>query len=178
MFVKKLCCTALVIFLLPTLSFAQGNPAEDKLIKSGYMLSVESARLKKLRNEITEVRKKRMVLNEPDDPESMHITMLIENILLIETICMYESLLLNAIKNMQESRKIEQYKLQYSRLKNDTLRRLYLNFKNTQNNIMNIQDGEISDLSVKVKKEMLRVLRIVEEVMSTLQSQIQGTRTQ
>ena len=178
MFAKSLCCIALVVFLSAAVSIAQSSPAEENLIKAGYLLSVESNRLNKLRNEITEIRKKKMALNEPDNPEDMHIKMLIENVLLIETICMYESLLLNTFESIEEREKIDQYKLLYSRLKKDTLKRLYLNFKSTQTNFMSIEDNEISELSVSVKKEMLRVLRIIEEVISTLQSQIQGTQLQ
>ena len=176
MFAKPFGQIAFVIFLLSAVSLAQNNPAEEKLIKAGYLLSVESSRLNKLRNEITEIRKKKMVLNEPDNPEDMHLKMLIENILLIETICMYESLLLNTFESIEEGEKIDQYKLLYSRLKKDTLKRLYLNFKSTQTNFMSIEDSEISELSVSVKKEMLRVLRIIEEVISTLQNQIQVTQ--
>ena len=173
MFAKNLCRIALVVFLLPLVALAQRAPAEEKLTKAGYLLSVASSRLNKLRLEIAEIGKKKVVLNEPEDSENLHITMLIENVLLIETICMYESLVLNILESIEEGKKNDQYKMLYSRLNKDTLKRLYLNFKSTQTNMVTIKDDEISKLSAPVKKEMLRVLRIVEEVIETLQGQIQ-----
>ena len=169
---KVLCNIALIGFLLPSVSVAQDNAAQQKLIKVGYLLSVESVRLNTIRNEISEISKKNIALNEFNNPELYHITMLLENIFLIETICLYESLLLNALESMEERKKLERYKLHYSRLKKDTLKRLYLNFKSTQSNFAKIADKEVLILSDRVKKEMLKVLSLIEEVINILQSQL------
>jgi hypothetical protein len=104
-----------------------------------------------------------------------HITLLIENIFLAETICTYESLLLKTLDNLEEYKKLEQYNFHYSRLKESTLNRLYLNYKSTQINISNINDKEIIKLADKAKEEMLKVLQEIEGVITILQNQNRST---
>lgn len=169
---KVFCKVALICVLLPFVSIAQDNAVEQKLKKAGYLLSVESSRLKILRTDILKIMKKSIVLNGLDNPEKFHITLLIENIFLAETICTYESLLLKTLDNLAENKKFEQYNFHYSRLKESTLNRLYLNFKSTQTNITNIDDNEIIKLANKAKGEMLKVLQEIEGVITILQNQI------
>ena len=100
-----------------------------------------------------------------------HITLLIENIFLAETICVYESLLLKILDNLEENKKLEQYNIHYSRLNESTLNRLYLNYKSTQTSIANIDDKEILQSADKAKEAMLRVLQEIEGVITILQNQ-------
>lgn len=170
-----ICKIALIGLLLPAVAVAQNHAAEQKLVKAGYLLSVESVRLNAIVGDISDIRKKNWVLNEPDDPNLCHVDMLIENIFWAETICLYESLLLKALEGMTENQRLEHYSLHYARLKKDTLKRLYRNFKHTQSNFARIDEQEIRALSDTVKKEMLRVLSLIEEVISILQDEMQAT---
>ena len=172
---KAFCKVALICVLLQSVSIAQNNAAEQKLQKAGYLLSVESSRLKILRTDLLKIRKKNTVLYGLDNPEMFHITLLIENIFLAETICTYESLLLKTLDNLEEYQKLEQYNFHYSRLKKSTLNRLYLNYKSTQTNIANIDDKEIVKLADKAKDEMLKVLQEIEGVITILQNQNRST---
>ncbi len=172
---KAFCKVALICVLLPSVSIAQDNAAEQKLKKAGYLLSVESSRLKILRTDLLKIKKKNTVLYGLDNPEMFHITLLIENIFLAETICTYESLLLKTLDNLEEYKKLEQYNFHYSRLKESTLNRLYLNYKSTQINISNINDKEIIKLANKAKEEMLKVLQEIEGVITILQNQNRST---
>lgn len=168
---KALCKVALICVLLPSVSIAQDNATEQKLQKAGYLLSVESSRLQILGTDLSEIRKKNIVLNGLDNPKMLHITLLIENIFLAETICAYESLLLKSLDNLEENKKLEQYNFHYSRLKESTLKRLYLNYQRTQTNIASIDDKEIIQLADKAKEAILKVLQEIEGVIIILQNQ-------
>lgn len=168
---KALCKVALICVLLPSLAIAQDNAAEQKLKKAAYLLSVESSRLKIFRTDLSKIRKKNIVLNGLDNPKMFHITLLIENIFLAETICVYESLLLKILDNLQGNKKLEQYNIHYSRLNESTLNRLYLNYKSTLTSIANIDDKEILQSADKAKEAMLRVLQEIEGVITILQNQ-------
>ena len=163
---------ALIGFLIPSVSIAQDNAADQELIKAGYLLSVESVRLNALRNEIAEIKRKKLVLSDNNNRQICHINMLLENLFLTATICNYESILLNAFAGMQDGQKVEQYRLHHSRLKQDTLRKLYVNFQSTLSNFTNIDDQEILELSDAVKEDMLKVLSLIEEVIDNMQDQI------
>ena len=76
---------------------------------------------------------------------------------------------------LAEYKKLEQYNFHYSRLKESTLNRLYLNYKSTQTNIANIDDKEIIKLAAKAKEEMLKVLQEIEGVITILQNQNRST---
>jgi hypothetical protein len=160
--------------LSATVSGAQDDAIARQLIATGYLLSAESARLKVLREDIDEIRRKKMALIQENSPEMCQISMLITNLFWVETVCKYESLLLNSLRSMSEAGRLEQYKLQYSRLKNHMLRRMYVNFKSTQSNLANIVDREILALSENVKKEMLKVLKLIEEEIDMLHDQIRA----
>ena len=112
-----------------------------------------------------------MALNGLDNPQMFHITLLIENIFLAETICAYESLLLKTLDNLEENKKLEQYNFHHSRLKKATLKRLYLNFTNTQTNIANIDDKEILQVADRAKEEMMIILQHIEGIITILQNQ-------
>ncbi len=162
------------VFLFSAVAVAQENSGDQMLIKAGYLLSAESNRLKILREEIAEIRRKKMGLDRENDPEICQISMLITNLFWVETICGYESLLLGSLQNVAEGKKSEYYEKQYARLKNVTLKKMYLNFKNTQSNFANIADPEILALSGTVKKELLKVLRLIEEEIDLLEGQIRS----
>ena len=166
-----LCKVTLICVLLPSVSLAQDNATEQKLKKAGYLLSVESMRLKILRTDLLNIRKKNIILNGLDNPQILHMSLLIENIFLAETICAYESLLLKTLDRLKENKKLEQYNFHYSRLKESTLNRLYLNYKSIQINIAKIDDKEIVRLADKAKETMLTVLQEIEVVMTILQNQ-------
>jgi len=165
------CKVVLICVLLTSVSIAQENTTEQTLQKAGYLLSVESSRLKILRTDLSKIRKKNMALNGLDNPQMFHITLLIENIFLAETICAYESLLLKTLDNLEENKKLEQYNFHHSRLKEATLKRLYLNFTSTQTNIANINDKEILQVADRAKEEMMIILQHIEGIITILQNQ-------
>ena len=168
---KVLLGMTLTCFLLPSITFSQSSTAEQKLITAGYLLFKESNELKTLRSELSEMIKKSKDLNELDNTTICHITMLIENIFLVETICMYEGTLLGNIKNMEASKKLEFYKLHHVQLKKDILNRLYLNYQSTQTNISNIGDQVTLQFADKAKQETQKTLRLIEEVIRILHHQ-------
>jgi hypothetical protein len=169
------CNAALICVLLASVSIAQDIASEQSLQKAGYLLSVESARLKILRTDLLKIRKKIIVLNGLDNPQIIHITSLIEHILLAETIFAYESLLLKTLNNLEENKKKEQYNFHYLRLKESTLNRLYLNFKSTQSNIAKIDNKEILQLAEKSKDAMLRALQEIKKSITILGNQTKNT---
>ena len=119
---KVLLVIALTCFLLPSVSYSQDKTVEQKLITAGYLLYKESTKLKLLRSDLAEVIKKSRDLNELDNAEMCHITMLKENILLVETICMYEGIILGSMPNIKKEKIFEQYKVHHSQLKKDILK--------------------------------------------------------
>ena len=171
-----LCKVALICILFPFVSIAQDNSAEQKLQKAGYLLSRESIRLKIIRTDLSKIKKKNIVINGLDNSQIFHITLLIENIFLIETICAYESLLLKTLDNLKENKKLEQYNFHYTRLKESTLERLYLNYKSTIANIANLEDKDIIQSADKAKGEMLKVLEEIEKIITLLQNQNRSTQ--
>jgi len=171
-----LCKVALICILFPFVSIAQDNAAEQKLQKAGYLLSIESIRLKIIRTDLSKIKKKNIVINGLDNSQIFHITLLIENIFLIETICAYESLLLKTLDYVEKNKKLEQYNFHYTRLKESTLEILYLNYKSTIANIANIDDKDIIQSADKVKEEMLKVLQEIEKIITLLQNQNRSTQ--
>jgi hypothetical protein len=152
---KVLLVIALTCFLLPSVSYSQDKTVEQKLITAGYLLYKESIKLKLLRSDLAEVIKKSRDLNELDNAEMCHITMLKENILLVETICMYEGIILGSIPNIEDGKKLEQYTLHHSQLKEDIF-----------------EDKTVLEFADNAKEEMQTTLRVIEEVIKILQSQI------
>ena len=144
---KVLLTIASISILFHSVSISQDIPIEQRLITSGYLLSKESNILKLIRNELSEIRKKYLVFNGTDNSWMCHVTMLIENIFSAETICMYESILLGTLQSIEERKKMEQYRLLDSRLRKDTLKKLYLTYKNIQLNYAKIDDKAILKLS-------------------------------
>ncbi len=171
---RLLCHIILGVYLLAAVAEAQDNATDQMMIKAGYLLSAESNRLSILREKITEIRRKKIGSNPENDPELSQISMLITNLFWVETICSYESLLLSSLQDVAEGKKPEYYRKQYSRLKNVTLKKMYFNFKSTQSNFANIQDPEILALSGSVKKELLNVLKLIEEEIDLLEDRIQN----
>jgi hypothetical protein len=169
------CNAAVICVLLASVSIAQDIASERSLQKAGYLLSVESARLKILRTDLLKIRKKIIVLNGLDNPQIVHVTSLIEHIFLAETIFAYESLLLKKLNNLEENKKKEQYNFHYLRLKESTLNRLYLNFKSTQSNIAKIDNKEILQLAEKSKDAMLRALQEIKKSITILGYQTGNT---
>ena len=165
---KTFCIIGLIWALLTSVSIAQDKAVEQAIQKAGYLLSVESSRLQTLRTDLSEITNKKLVLKELNNPQLFHITLLIENIFLAETICAYESLLLKSLDNLEANKKLAQYNFHYSRLKESTLNRLYLDYQRTQTNIADIDDKDIIQLAEKAKDEMLKVLREIERVITIL----------
>jgi hypothetical protein len=122
-----------------------------------------------LRSDLSEIIKKSKTLNELDSKRIHPVNMLIENILLVETICMYEGIILGSTKNMQEAKKQEFYDLHLEQLQNDIMNRLYLNYQSTQSNISNIGDEAVLQIADQAKQEMQKTLRLIEEVIKILQ---------
>lgn len=168
---KVLLIIALISILFHSISISEDIPIEQKLITSGYLLSKESNKLKLIRTELSEIMKKLLVFNELDNSLMCHITMLIENIFSTEIICMYESILLSNLQIIEERKKMEQYRLLDSRLRKDTLKKLYLNYKNIQLNYAKIDDKAILELADKAEEEMLTTLGVIEGIIKILQSQ-------
>ena len=151
---KVLLVIALTCFLLPSVSHSQDNTTEQKLITAGYLLYKESAKLQLLRSDLAEVMKKSRDLDEMNNLAMCHISMLMENILLVETICMYEGILLGSIPNIVDGKKLEHYKIHYSRLKENILKKLYQNYQGTQSCAANINDKVILEFVDNAKEEM------------------------
>ena len=116
-----------------------------------------------------------MVLNGLDNPQMFYTALLIENIILAETICEYEDLLLKTFGNLEYNKKLEQYKFHYSRLNEFTLNRLYLINKRLQTNISNIDNKEIRLLADEAKEEMPKIQQEIERVINILQNQNKST---
>ena len=168
---KVLLIIASICVLFHSVSISHDNLIEQKLITSGYLLSKESNKLKVIRTELSEIRKKLLVLNGLDNSWMCYVTMLIENIFLAETICMYESILLDNLHSIEEGKKLEQYRLLDSRLRKVILKKMYLNYKSIQLNYAKIDDEAILELADKAKEEMLTTLRVIEETIKILRSQ-------
>ena len=175
LFIPSFLFLCLFFVFLSSVSIAQDIVSEQKLQKAGYLLSVESVRLKILRADLIKIRKKIIVLNGLDNPQLIHITSLIDHIFLAETIFAYESLLLKTLNNLEENKKKEQYSFHYLRLKESTLNRLYLNYKSTQSNIGNIENKEILRLAEESKDAMLRALKEINNSISILGNQTKST---
>ena len=116
-----------------------------------------------------------MVLNGLDNPQMFYIALLIENIFMAETICAYEGLLLKTIDNLEENKKLEQYKFHYSRLNEFTLNRLYLINKSLQTNIFNSDNKEIRLLADEAKEKIPKIQQEIEGVINILQNQNKST---
>ena len=85
---------------------------------------------------------------------------------------MYEGIILGSIPNIENKKKLEQYRLHHSQLKGDILNRLYLNYQGTQSCAANIDDKIVLEFAGKAKEEMQTTLRVIEEVIKILQNQI------
>ena len=168
---KILLVTAFACFLLPTVSISQDNTVEQKLATAGYLLFKTSNSFKLSREDLSALVKKLRGVDELDDKGMCRISLLEENILLIETICMYESILLGAMKYLEDGKKREQYNLHYTLLKDDILKRLYLNYKSFQSNYVNLDDKLFLEVADRAKEEMITALRLIEEVIKVLQRQ-------
>jgi hypothetical protein len=155
----------------PSVSISQENDVEQKLITAGYFLFKASGNFKLLRSDLSAVDKKLRDLNATAKNGRCHISILAENILLVETICAYESILLGTINDIRETKKQEQFSLHHARLKEDILERLYLNYKSFQSNYAKIDDKLILEVADRAKEEMVIALQVVEHVIHILQPQ-------
>jgi len=167
---KTIYMIAAFCILLPSIASSQDKVAQQKLMRAGYLLTSESNKLRMLRADLSEIKKKLIVINSLDEIEICHITMLIENIFLTETICMYEGILLGIMASTQEPKKLELYQFHHSRLRKDLLKRLYLNYKSTQLHYTKINAKEAVELADKAREEMITSLRVIEEVIDILQN--------
>jgi len=166
---KTIYMIAAICILLASIARSQDNIAQQKLMRAGYLLTSESNKLRMLRSDLSEIKKKLVAIDSLDELEICHFTMLIENIFLAETICMYEGLLLGTIASMEDQKKLEFFRFHDSRLRKDLLKRLYLNYKNTQLHYTEIETKEALELADKAREEMITSLRVIEEVIDLLQ---------
>ena len=167
--ISAFCKTALIVALIvPCSSRAQEIPAELKIKKARYHLSVSVSRLKIIKTDLLEIKKKYTALNRLDDSRFIPIILIIDNISMVETICVYEGILLDTFDILEEKRKLKQYDLHYSRMKNSTLKRLYLTYRNIQAYINSTNDKEISSLAIAVKDEIIEVQKRIEDIISIL----------
>jgi hypothetical protein len=174
--ISAICSIGFLIALyLPSKSIGQEINAELELKKAGYSLSVSSSRLNVIRTDLLKIEQKNILLDGSDKPQQIYVALLIENILMIETICTYEALLLRTLDSIEGKNKNEQYDFHHSRLKKSTLKRLYLTNRSIQSNIDNIDNKEISVLAMVAKEELVKVQKRIEEVISTLQLQTRST---
>lgn len=170
------CKAALIIApFLPCSSIAQEISAELRIKKAGYLLSVGASRLNVIRSDLLEIRKKYSLLNESDDLGLYPITLLIKNISMVETICVYEGLLLNTLDKLEKKRKFEQYDFHYSRIEKSTLKKLYVINRSIQAYINDSEDKEVSILAMVAKEEILKIQKIFEDVMSIQYDQKNST---
>ena len=169
---KTIHMIAAFCILLPSIAISQDDVTQQKLIRAGYLLTSESNKLRMLRNDLSEIKKKLVAIDSLAEIEICHVNMLIENIFLAETICMYEGILLGAMAStrMEKQKKLELYRFHHSRLRKDLLKRLYLNYKSTQLHYSEISAKEAVELADKAREEMITSLRVIEEVIDILQN--------
>ena len=170
--ISTICSIGFLIALyLPSKSIGQETNAEMELKKAGYLLSISSNRLNVIRADLQKIEQKNLLLDGSDNPQQFHVALLVENILIVETICTYEAILLRSLDNIEETNKNEQYDFHHPRLKESTLKRLYLTNRSLQASIDNINNKEILVLAMVAKEELIKVRKRIEEVISLLKIQ-------
>lgn len=159
------------VFLSPIAISQQGNVTEEKLMTAGYLLLKSSGNFKMMRNDLSALIRKYQDLDEWDMDRKCPIYLLQEHILMVETICKYESVLLGTMKDLEESQKAEQYAYHHTLVKEDVLNRLYLNYQRFQSTYAGIDDKLFLEIADRTEEEMIQALRIVEKVIKLLTAQ-------
>ena len=93
---------------------------------------------------------------------------------MVETICVYEGLLLDTLNKLEKKSQFEQYDFHYSRMKKSTLKRLYAINRSIQTYRNNSEDKEVSILAMVAKEEILKVQKRIEDAISILYDQKSG----
>ena len=168
---KALLIIFIVSLLEPNLLISQNTSLNQELTKTGYRLLKEANELSIIKTELTAVREKLLDLDELNSLELCNISRLIENISLVETICRYEAVILGIFHYFEEPRRLEQFKAHLDRLKEHTLKSLYLHYKATQATLANLDDQVILKLADKAKKEMVKAVHLLEDAVKNMKSQ-------
>ena len=169
---KRALLVIIIISLLePNHLISQDKSIDQKLTLTGYGLLKVSNELNFIKTELAEVREKLFNLDQLDGLELCNISRLIENISLVEAICRYEGIILGIFHNIEEVHRLEQFKVHENRLKEDTLKTLYLRYKAIQATNAKLDDPIIVKLAEKAKIEMVKAAHLMEEAIKNLQSQ-------
>ncbi|MGD8714066.1 MAG: hypothetical protein PVG70_05935, partial [Desulfobacterales bacterium] len=64
---KTIHMIAAFCILLPSIAISQDNVAQQKLIRAGYLLTSESNKLRMLRNDLSEIKKKLIAIDSLDE---------------------------------------------------------------------------------------------------------------
>ena len=168
---RALLMILLVSLFEPNDSISQDSSVAQRISIVGYGLLKESNELSFIKADLVDARKKIINLGALDDLKICYISRLIENVSLLEIICKYEGTILGTLHYIEKNHRLEQYKAHENRLKDYTLKSLYLHFKATQPVNVNLEDRVILDLTDKAKKEVVAVAALIEEVIKIFESQ-------
>ena len=169
---KRALLTILAIGLItPSLLISQDTSLNQELTKTGYELLKGANELSFVKTELVNLRKKLLNLEELNGLELCNLSRLIENISLVEMICRYEGMILGIFHYMEEPRRVEQFKVHLRRLKEHTLKSLYLHYKATQSTLINLEDQVIIKLADQAKKEMVDAARLLEDAIKNMKMQ-------
>ena len=170
---KRALLTIIAFSLLGSnLLFSQDTSLKPKLSKTGYELLKEANELSFIKNELTDVRKKLLNLEELDGLELCNISRLIENISLVEIICRYEGMLLGIFHYIEEPQRFEQFKVHLNRLKEHTLKSLYMHYKATQAAHANLDDQVVLEIADKARNEMVKAAYLLEDAIKNMKTQV------
>jgi hypothetical protein len=90
---------------------------------------------------------------------------------MVEMICKYEGLILGTLHQLDENDRLPRYKVHENRLKNYTLKSLYLQYKAIQPGNVKLDVKEVVELADKAKKEIASVGKLIEDIIKILQAQ-------
>ena len=161
----------LVCLLAPIDSNSQDNSVEQRISMVGYGLLKGSNELSFIKAELIDARKKNRSLGGLEDLEICYISRLIENISLLEIICKYEGTILGSLPYIDPNHRLQQYKVHQTRLKDYTLKNLYLHYKATRPVNAKLEDRVVLDLTERAKKEVVAVSALIEELIGIFESQ-------
>jgi hypothetical protein len=168
---RALLIILLIGFFEPNDAISQGNSVDQKISFVGYGLIKESNELRLIKADLIKAQKKLANLGALDDLKNCYLARLIENISLVEIICKYEGTILGTLLYIEENQRLGQYKVHENRLKDFTLKSLYLHYKATQPVNVNLEDRVVLDLTDKAKKELVAVTALIEEVIEIFKSE-------
>ena len=168
---KALLMISLVGLIGSEAAIPKENAVFQRISLIGYSLLKESNELRIIKNDLIDTKRKLIHLDDLNELGTCHMSRLIENISVVEIICKYEGLILGTLHQTDLKNRLKQYEVHKNRLKDFTLKSLYLHYKATQPDNAKVGDKVILELTNKARKEMSVVAELIEEVMEILQPQ-------